>query len=220
MIVEFARNPLDAVQGVRDGATVMVGGFGDAGQPFELIDALLEGGAGDLTIVNNNAGQGDRGLALLIQKGRVRKVICSFPRQSDSWHFDEAYRAGRIDLELVPQGNLAERIRAAGAGIGGFFTPTGFGTVLAEGKETRIIDGRGYVFEAPLHADIALIKALKADRVGNLVYRKTARNFGPIMAAAARRTVAQVSEIVPTGAIDPEVVVTPGIYVNTIVEVQ
>ncbi|GAA1002354.1 3-oxoacid CoA-transferase subunit A [Tsukamurella strandjordii] len=220
MMVEFAPSPLDAVEGVRDGATVMVGGFGDAGQPFELIDALLETGAGDLTIVNNNAGQGDRGLALLIQKGRVRKVICSFPRQSDSWHFDEAYRAGRIELELVPQGNLAERIRAAGAGIGGFFTPTGYGTVLAEGKETRIIDGRGYVFETPLHADIALIKALRADRVGNLVYRKTARNFGPIMAAAARHTVAQVSEVVPTGGIDPEVVVTPGIYVNTIVEVQ
>ncbi|CAM3793356.1 3-oxoacid CoA-transferase subunit A [Tsukamurella strandjordii] len=220
MMVEFAPSPLDAVEGVRDGATVMVGGFGDAGQPFELIDALLETGAGDLTIVNNNAGQGDRGLALLIQKGRVRKVICSFPRQSDSWHFDEAYRAGRIELELVPQGNLAERIRAAGAGIGGFFTPTGYGTVLAEGKETRIIDGRGYVFETPLHADIALIKALRADRVGNLVYRKTARNFGPIMAAAAQHTVAQVSEVVPTGGIDPEVVVTPGIYVNTIVEVQ
>ena len=196
---------------------MMIGGFGNAGQPFELIDALLDCGATDLTVVNNNAGQGDQGLALLIKEGRVRKMICSFPRQSDSWHFDAKYKAGEIELELVPQGNLAERIRAAGAGIGGFFTPTGYGTMLAEGKETRIIDGRGQVFETPIHADVALIKALKADGKGNLVYRKTARNFGPIMAAAAKHTIVQVSEIVPTGGLDPENVVTPGIYVNSIV---
>ena len=198
---------------------MMIGGFGNAGQPFELIDALMDCGATDLTVVNNNAGQGDQGLALLIKEGRVRKMICSFPRQSDSWHFDAKYKAGEIELELVPQGNLAERIRAAGAGIGGFFTPTGYGTMLAEGKETRIIDGRGQVFETPIHADVALIKALKADGVGNLVYRKTARNFGPIMAAAAKHTMVQVSEIVPTGGLDPENVVTPGIYVNSIVRV-
>jgi 3-oxoadipate CoA-transferase alpha subunit len=171
-------------------------------------------------VVNNNAGQGDQGLALLIKEGRVRKMICSFPRQSDSWHFDAKYKAGQIELELVPQGNLAERIRAAGAGIGGFFTPTGYGTMLAEGKETRIIDGRGQVFETPIHADVALIKALKADRVGNLIYRKTARNFGPIMAAAAKHTIVQVSEIVPTGSLDPENIVTPGIYVNSIVRID
>src|SRR4029079_14567557 len=164
--------------------------------------ALIESGARDLTVVNNNAGNGDHGLAALIREGRVRKIICSFPRQTDSWCFDEKYKAGEIELELVPQGNLAERIRAAGAGIGGFFTPTGYGTMLAEGKETRIIDGRGQVFETPIHADVALIKALKADRVGNLVYRKTARNFGPIMAAPAKHTIVQVSEIVPTGALD------------------
>ncbi len=210
---------LESVAGIKDGATVMIGGFGNAGQPFELIDALLAGGATDLTVVNNNAGQGDQGLALLIREGRVRKMICSFPRQSDSWHFDEKYRSGAIELELVPQGTLAERIRAAGAGIGGFFTPTGYGTLLAEGKETRIIDGRGQVFETPIHADAALIKATTADGRGNLVYRKTARNFGPIMAAAAAHTVAQVAEIVPIGGLDPEHVATPGIYVNAIVKV-
>jgi 3-oxoadipate CoA-transferase alpha subunit len=209
-----------AVADVRDGATVMIGGFGSAGQPVELIEALLEQGARDLTVVNNNAGNGDTGLAALIRQGRVRKMICSFPRQSDSWCFDEEYRAGRIELELVPQGNLAERIRAAGAGIGGFFTPTGYGTPLAEGKETREIDGRGYVFERPLSADVALIKAHVADRAGNLVYRKTARNFGPIMATAATTTVVQVHEVVPTGALDPEVVVTPGIFVDRVVAVR
>ena len=186
---------------------------------MELIDALLECGAKDLTVVNNNAGQADAGLALLIKERRVKKIICSFPRQSDSWHFDAAYRAGEIELELVPQGNLAERIRAAGAGIGGFFTPTGYGTMLAEGKETREIDGRGYVYETPIHADFALIKALKSDKTGNLVYRKTARNFGPIMAAAAKKSIVQVSEIVETGQLDPEVVVTPGIYVDTVVKI-
>ncbi|MHA7241300.1 3-oxoacid CoA-transferase subunit A [Arthrobacter sp. TMS1-12-1] len=218
-MLDFVDTVEAAVADIKDGSTVMIGGFGNAGQPFELIDALLDCGARDLTVVNNNAGQGDQGLALLIREGRVRKMICSFPRQSDSWHFDAKYTAGEIELELVPQGNLAERIRAAGAGIGGFFTPTGYGTMLADGKETRIIDGRGHVFETPLAADVALIKALTADRKGNLVYRKTARNFGPIMAAAARHTIVQVSDIVPTGALDPETIVTPGIYVNSIVRV-
>jgi 3-oxoadipate CoA-transferase alpha subunit len=218
-MLDFVESVEAAVAGIRDGSTVMIGGFGNAGQPFELIDALLGCGATDLTVVNNNAGQGDQGLAVLIREGRVRKMICSFPRQSDSWHFDARYRAGEIELELVPQGNLAERIRAAGAGIGGFFTPTGYGTMLAEGKETRILDGRGQVFETPLHADVALIKAHTADGKGNLVYRKTARNFGPIMAAAAKRTIVQVSELVPTGALDPENIITPGIYVNTVVRI-
>lgn len=217
MAPRIASSAADAVADIKDGSTVLIGGFGNAGQPMELIDALLEGGASGLTVVNNNAGQADAGLALLIKERRVKKIICSFPRQSDSWHFDEAYRAGEIELELVPQGNLAERIRAAGAGIGGFFTPTGYGTLLAEGKETRIIDGKGYVLESPIHADFALIKALRADTHGNLVYRKTARNFGPIMATAAKQAIVQVDEVVPVGGIDPENVITPGIYVNTIV---
>jgi len=217
MAPRIATSAADAVAQITDGSTVLIGGFGNAGQPMELIDALMECGATDLTVVNNNAGQADAGLALLIKERRVTKIICSFPRQSDSWHFDEAYRAGEIELELVPQGNLAERIRAAGAGIGGFFTPTGYGTLLAEGKETRIIDGRGYVLESPIHADFALIKALRADSFGNLVYRKTARNFGPIMATAATQAIVQVDEIVPAGGIDPENVITPGIYVDTLV---
>jgi len=198
---------------------VMIGGFGTAGLPNELTEALIARGAKDLTIVNNNAGNGDSGLAALIGAGRVRKIICSFPRQADSWHFDREYRAGRLELELVPQGNLAERIRAAGAGIGGFFTPTGYGTELAQGKETRVIDGRGYVLEAPIHADFALIKAERGDRWGNLTYRKTARNFGPVMAMAARITVATVHEVVELGALDPEVVVTPGLFVQRVVRV-
>ncbi|MCC9173346.1 3-oxoacid CoA-transferase subunit A [Arthrobacter sp. zg-Y179] len=210
----------EAVAPIHDGATVMIGGFGRAGQPVELIEALLRQGAKDLTVVNNNAGNGEQGLAALIGAGRVKKIICSFPRQSDSQIFDAKYRAGEIELELVPQGNLAERIRAAGAGIGGFFTPTAYGTPLAEGKETRMIDGRGYVFETPLHADFALVKALRADKAGNLVYRKTARNFGPIMAAAAKTAIVQVREIVDIGEMDPEVVVTPGIYVNSLVRVD
>ena len=218
-MLSFVDSVQEAVADITDGSTVMIGGFGNAGQPFELIDALLECGATGLTVVNNNAGQGDQGLALLIKEGRVKKMICSFPRQSDSWHFDAKYKAGEIELELVPQGNLAERIRAAGAGIGGVFTPTGYGTMLAEGKETRFLDGKWQVFETPIHADVALVKALKADGKGNLVYRKTARNFGPIMAAAAKHTIVQVSEIVPTGGLDPENVVTPGIYVNSIVKV-
>jgi 3-oxoadipate CoA-transferase alpha subunit len=219
-MLNIAATAAEAVAGIHDGATVLIGGFGNAGQPMELIDALLQCGATDLTVVNNNAGQADAGLALLIKERRVRKIICSFPRQSDSWHFDAAYRAGEIELELVPQGNLAERIRAAGAGIGGFFTPTGYGTMLAEGKETRVIDGKGYVLESPIHADVALIKALKSDKTGNLVYRKTARNFGPIMASAAKHTIVQVSEIVETGGLDPEVVITPGIYVDTVVRID
>ena len=208
-----------AVAGVRDGATVMVGGFGMAGMPSALIDGLIAQGAKDLTIVANNAGNGETGLAALLKAGRVRKVICSFPRQSDSHHFDALYRAGKVELELVPQGNLAERIRAAGAGIGAFFTPTGFGTQLAEGKETRRIDGRDYVLEYPIKADFALVKALKADRWGNLVYRKTARNFGPIMASAAACAVIQVDEVVPLGDLDPESIVTPGIHVHRVVRV-
>jgi len=208
-----------AVAGIADGATVMIGGFGRAGQPVELIDALIAHGARDLTVVNNNAGNGDTGLAALLAAGQVRKMICSFPRQSDSWVFDGLYRAGEVELELVPQGNLAERIRAAGAGIGGFFTPTGFGTQLAEGKETRRIDGRDYVLEFPIRADAALISARAADRWGNLVYRETARNFGPIMAAAATTTIVQVDEIVELGSLDPESVVTPGLYVDRVVAV-
>lgn len=208
-----------AVADIPDGATVMIGGFGRAGQPVELIDALIAHGAGDLTIVNNNAGNGDTGLAALLATGGVRKIICSFPRQSDSWVFDDLYRAGKIELELVPQGNLAERIRAAGAGIGAFFSPTGVGTELAAGKEARTIDGRDFVLEYPIRADFALISALKGDRWGNLVYRKTARNFGPIMATAARTTIAQVDEVVQLGSLDPEAVITPGIYVDRVVAV-
>lgn len=217
MAPRIATSAADAVAEITNGSTILIGGFGNAGQPMELIDALLDCGATDLTVVNNNAGQADAGLALLIKERRVKKIICSFPRQSDSWHFDEAYRAGEIELELVPQGNLAERIRTAGAGIGGFFTPTGYGTLLAEGKETRMIDGKGYVLETPIHADFALIKALKADTFGNLVYRKTARNFGPIMATAAKAAIVQVDEVVEVGSIDPEYVITPGIYVDTVV---
>jgi len=208
-----------AVADIHDGATVMIGGFGTAGMPSQLIDALIEQGARELTIINNNAGNGDTGLAALLKAKRVRKIVCSFPRQTDSHVFDELFRRGEIELELVPQGNLAERIRAAGAGIGGFYTPTGYGTLLAKGKECREINGRHYVFELPLHADFALIKALAADRWGNLVYRKTARNFGPIMASAAKTTIVQVDEVVPLGELDPETVVTPGIFVQRVVRV-
>ena len=207
-----------AVADIHDGATVMIGGFGNAGMPSALIDALIAQGAKELTIVNNNAGNGETGLAALLKAKRVRKIICSFPRQTDSHHFDALYRAGEIELELTPQGNLAERIRAAGAGIGGFFTPTGYGTLLAEGKETRLINGRQYVLESPIHADFALIKALRGDRWGNLVYRKTARNFGPIMAMAAKVTIAQVQDVVALGELDPEVIVTPGIFVQRVVK--
>ncbi|HET8962034.1 3-oxoacid CoA-transferase subunit A [Nocardioides sp.] len=207
----------EAVAGVEDGSTVLVGGFGMAGMPVDLIDALIRQGASDLTVVSNNAGNGDTGLAALLARGRVRKMVCSFPRQVDSWVFDGLYREGRIELEVVPQGNLAERMRAAGAGIGAFFSPTGAGTPLAEGKETREIDGRTHVLEHPIKGDVALIGAHRADRAGNLVYRKTARNFGPVMATAATTVVAQVHEVVDVGGIDPEVVVTPGIYVDRVV---
>jgi 3-oxoadipate CoA-transferase, alpha subunit len=219
MINKLIASAAEALSDVPDGATLMIGGFGTAGLPNELIDALMEQGARDLTIVNNNAGNGDTGLAALLAAGRVRKMICSFPRQTDSWHFDKLYRAGLIELELVPQGNLAERIRAAGAGIGGFFTPTGYGTELAKGKETREIDGRMYVLESPIHADYALIKAERGDRWGNLTYRMTARNFGPVMAMAAKVTVATVHEIVELGVLDPEAVVTPGLFVRRVVQV-
>jgi 3-oxoadipate CoA-transferase alpha subunit len=209
-----------AVAGIADDSTILVGGFGSAGQPVELIDALRRLGARDLTVVSNNAGNGDFGLAALLAAGQVRKMVCSFPRQSDSWVFDDLYRAGQIELEVVPQGNLAERMRAAGAGIGAFFGPTGVGTPLAEGKEQRTIDGRQYVLEYPIRGDVALIKAHRSDRMGNLVYRKTARNFGPVMATAATTTVVQVGQIVPTGDLDPEAVVTPGIFVDRVVEIR
>jgi 3-oxoadipate CoA-transferase, alpha subunit len=217
MIDKIVPNVEAALAGIKDGATIMIGGFGGAGQPAELIDALIQQGAKDLVIVNNNAGNGDYGLAALLKTGRVRKIICSFPRQADSHVFDGLYRAGKLELELVPQGNLAERIRAAGAGIGAFFTATGFGTPLADGKETRLIDGRMYVLEHPIHADVALIKAERGDRWGNLTYRKTARNFGPIMAAAAKLSIASVHQIAALGEIDPETVVTPGLYVQRVV---
>jgi 3-oxoadipate CoA-transferase alpha subunit len=209
-----------AVSGIPDGATVMIGGFGTACMPSELIDALIAQGARELTIVNNNAGNADTGLAALLKAKRVRKIICSFPRQTDSYVFDALFRAGEIELELVPQGNLAERIRAAGAGIGAFFCPTGFGTQLAGDRETREIDGKHYVLEYPIRGDVALIKAEQGDRWGNLVYRKAARNFGPVMAMAAERTIATVHEIVELGALDPEHIVTPGIFVNKIVRIE
>ena len=219
MIDKTTARMAEAIGQIPDGATFMIGGFGTAGQPTELIDALIAHGARDLTIVNNNAGNGEVGLAALLQAGKVRKMICSFPRQSDSQVFDALYRAGKVELELVPQGNLAARIQAAGAGLGAIFTPSGFGTLLAEGKETRRIDGKDYVLEYPIKADFALIKAQQGDRWGNLVYRKTARNFGPIMATAARVTIAQVQEIVPLGALDPEHIITPGIFVKHVVAV-
>lgn len=224
MIDKIATSVAEAVAGIPDGATVMIGGFGTAGIPNELIAGLIEQGATGLTVVNNNAGNGEQGLAALLKAGRVRKIICSFPRQADSHVFDALYRSGQIELELVPQGNLSERIRAAGAGIGAFYTPTGYGTDLAKNpdgssKETREIDGRHYVLEYPIHGDVALIKAERGDRWGNLTYRKTARNFGPSMAMACRRTIASVHELVPLGGLDPEAVVTPALFVSRIVEV-
>lgn len=217
MTATICASAAEAVAGIEDGSTVLVGGFGLAGMPVALIDALIEQGATDLTVVSNNAGNGDTGLAALLARGRVRKVICSFPRQHDSWVFDRLYRAGRVELELVPQGTLAERMRAAGAGIGAFYSPTGVGTSLAEGRETRVIDGRTYLLELPLPGDYALIGAHRADRCGNLVYRKTARNFGPVMATAARTVIAQVTEVVEIGQLDPEAIVTPSIYVDRVV---
>lgn len=209
----------DAVSGIADGSTVLIGGFGMAGMPVELIDALIRQGAKELTVVSNNAGNADTGLAALLSAGQVRKIVCSFPRQVDSWVFDGLYRSGKIELEVVPQGNLAERMRAAGAGIGAFYCPTGVGTLLAEGKETREINGRTYVLEYPIAADVALIRAHVADKLGNLVYRKTARNFAPVMATAAATTIVQVARVVEIGELDPEAVVTPGVYVDRIIEV-
>ena len=224
MIDKIAASVAEALAGVQDGATVLIGGFGTAGTPGELIDGLIAQGARELTLVCNNAGNGEHGVAALIKAGRVRKIICSFPRQADSHVFDEAYRSGKLELELVPQGNLAERMRAAGAGVGAFFCPTGYGTELAKNadgspKETRVIDGRPYVLEYPIHGDVALVKAERGDRWGNLTYRMAARNFGPVMATAARFTVATVHEIVELGALDPEAVVTPGIYVSKVVQI-
>jgi 3-oxoadipate CoA-transferase, alpha subunit len=219
MIDKTCASIADSLADVADGATIMIGGFGGAGMPNELIDGLIAQGACDLTVVSNNAGNAEFGLAALLKAGKVRKVICSFPRQADSHVFDGLYRAGKVELELVPQGNLVERIRAAGAGIGGFFTKVGFRTELAKGKETREIDGEMYVLESPLHADFALIKAEQGDRWGNLTYRKAARNFGPVMAMAAKTTVASVHDIVPLGGLDPEAVVTPGIFVQRVVKI-
>lgn len=225
MIDKIAGSIAEALAGTADGATVLIGGFGTAGIPNELIAGLIEQGARELTVVNNNAGNGDSGLAALLAAGRVRKIVCSFPRQADSHVFDALYRSGRIELELVPQGNLAERLRAAGAGVGAFFTPTGYGTELARNadgsaKETRVINGRPYVLEYPIHGDLALVKAERGDRWGNLVYRKAARNFGPVMATAAKRTVATVHEVVELGALDPEHIVTPGIHVSHVVRID
>ena len=220
VIDKFFASAEAALADIPNGATVMIGGFGNAGMPAALIDTLIAQGARDLTIVNNNAGNGDTGLAALLKAKRVKKILCSFPRQADSWHFDALYRSGEIELELVPQGTLAERIRAAGAGIGAFFTPTGYGTPLADGKETRQIDGRMQVLEYPIHADVALIKAERGDRWGNLTFRKAARNFGPVMAMASDRTVASVYDIAELGELDPENVVTPGIFVSKIVKVE
>ena len=219
MINKISPSVEAALSGIEDGATVLIGGFGTAGQPNALIDGLIAQGARDLVVVNNNAGNGETGLAALLAAGRVRKIICSFPRQADSQIFDALYRAGKLELELVPQGNLAERIRAAGAGIGAFFSPTGYGTDLAKGRETREINGKHYVLEYPIAGDVALIQAECGDRWGNLTYRKTARNFGPIMATAAKLTIAAVHQVVELGGIDPEVVVTPGLYVQRVVQV-
>ena len=219
MIDKTVPSIAEALADLRDGSAIMISGFGEAGVPADLIDGVVAQGACDLTIISNNAGTGDIGIAALIAANRVRKVICSYPRMAGSRHFEERYRAGELELELVPQGNLAARIQAAGSGLGAIFTPTGFGTTLAEGKETRQIDGRDYALEYPIHADVALIRALKADRWGNLIYRKAARNFGPIMAMAAKTTIVQVDEVVPLGALDPETVVTPGIFVNRVVHV-
>jgi 3-oxoadipate CoA-transferase alpha subunit len=220
MINKEVESHAEAVADIVDGSIILIGGFGPPGQPVELIDALLENGASDLVVVNNNAGAGGSAILKLFSAGRVRKVICSYPKAIDSTVFDELYLSGKIELELVPQGNLAERIRAAGAGIGAFYTRTGYGTELAEGKETRLIDGKHYVLEHPIHADFALIKAHTADPWGNLVYRKTARNFGPVMATAARVTIAEVTTVVALGQLDPEIIVTPSIYVDRFIRTR
>jgi 3-oxoadipate CoA-transferase, alpha subunit len=225
MINKIALTIADALADVKDASTILIGGFGTAGIPNELIDGLIAQGAKDLIVVNNNAGNAESGLAALLKAGRVRKIICSYPRQTDSHIFDALYRSGKLELELVPQGNLAERLRAAGAGIGAFFSPTGYGTELAKNpdgtaKETREINGKHYVLEMPIHGDVALIKAEQGDRWGNLIYRKSARNFGPVMATAATKTVATVHEIVELGALNPEHIVTPGIFVQQIVQIE
>ena len=225
MINKIVSSVANALTGIKDGATILIGGFGTAGIPDELIDGLIAQGAKDLTVVNNNAGNGEVGLAALLKAGRVRKIICSFPRQTDSYVFDSLYRSGKLELELVPQGNLAERIRAAGAGIGAFFSPTGYGTDLAKNadgslKETREINGKHYVLEFPIYGDVALVKAEQGDRWGNLTYRKSARNFGPVMATAAKMTVATVHEVVELGALNPEHIVTPGIFVHAVVKIE
>ncbi len=207
-----------AVDGVQDGSTVLIGGFGESGIPGELIQALITQGARELTVVTNNAGSGEHDIAALLREGRVRKIVCSYPRSKGSTWFEELYRAGKIELDLVPQGTLSERMRAAGAGLGGFFTPTGADSRLADGKEVRLINGRNHVFEEPLPGDVALIKADRADRWGNLVYHSAARNFGPTMATAATLTIVQVRQFVELGDLDPECVVTPGIFVNRVVE--
>ncbi|WP_313569516.1 3-oxoacid CoA-transferase subunit A [Comamonas terrigena] len=219
MINKITDTIAEAVSVVKDGDVVLIGGFGTAGNPNELIDGLIAHGARNLTVVNNNAGNGYTGLAALLQSGLVQKIICSFPRTADSWVFNDLYRAGKIELELVPQGTLAERMRAAGAGIGAFFCPTAYGTELAKGKETREINGKHYVLEYPIYGDVALVKAEQGDRWGNLTYRMAARNFGPVCAVAAKHTIATVHEIVELGQLDPEAVVTPGIYVNSIVQI-
>lgn len=219
MIDKRFSKAVDALHDVPDGATILISGFGEAGNPTELIHALIERGARDLTVVNNNAGNGEIGLALLLKEQRVRKIVCSFPRGSHSHVFDELYRAGRIELELVPQGTLAERIRAAGAGIPAFYTPTGVGTEIARGKETRSFGGRDYLLETALSADFALIKAERADRWGNLLYNKAARNFAPVMAAAAKITIVQARHVLEPGDLDPETIVTPSIFVDRIVHV-
>ncbi len=219
MIDKRVGSASEAVADVPDGATVMIGGFGEAGSPIELIHALIDQGASDLTVISNNTGSGEVGLAALLKAGRVSKVICSFPRTANSTVFPELYRSGRTSLELVPQGTLAERIRAGGAGIPAFYTPTAVGTPLGEGKESRRFGDREYLLELGLTADVALIKGRAADRYGNVVYSRTARNFAPLMAMAGRTTIVQVREVVDAGDLDPEVIVTPGIFVDRVVEV-
>ncbi|KAF0203705.1 MAG: 3-oxoadipate CoA-transferase alpha [Bacteroidetes bacterium] len=219
MINKVAKTAAEAVADIFDGATIMISGFGEAGSPIELIHALIDHGAKNLTVVSNNTGNGHIGLAALIENKQVKKMICSFPRTANSIVFPELYRQGEIELELVPQGTLAERIRAGGAGVPAFFTPTSVNTPLAEGKETRIFDGKPYVMEFGIKADFALVKCKTADRYGNLLFNKTARNFGPVMCMAAKSAIVQASEIVEIGSIDPEIVVTPGIFVKKVVEI-
>ncbi len=220
MINKVVHSTKEAVAGIFDGATILISGFGEAGSPIELIHALIDKGSKDLTVISNNAGSGNVGLAALIENRQVKKIICSFPRTAISFVFPEMYRSGEIELELVPQGTLAERIRAAGAGIPAFYTPASVNTPLADEKETRIFKGKTYVMEHALNADFSLVKCHAADKYGNLIYNKTARNFGPIMCMAAKTTIVQARKIVEVGQIDPECVITPGIFVKRIVEVS